>query len=61
MVEIIKSSSLELVHKIRREYKDGDKIDLAATMCEMMSTLIVNICVGHGRAYDLVEFEHFDD
>jgi len=50
-----------MVRKIRKEYKEGDMIDLASTMNEMMSTLIVNICVGHGRAYDLVEFEHFDD
>lgn len=57
MVEIIKSSSLELVRKLRAKYKDGDIVDLPPIFVELMSTTIVNTCVGHGRAYDLIDYK----
>jgi len=60
MIEIIKSTTIDLTKKIRKEYKDGDKIDLIPTMIELMSTLIVNVCVGHGRAYDTVDYKKTD-
>lgn len=55
MIEIIKSSSIELVRKMRKNHKDGDEIDFIKVAVELMSTLIVNVCVGHGRAYDLID------
>jgi len=57
MVEIIKSSSLELVRKLRAKYKDGDIVNLPPIFVELMSTTIVNTCVGHGRAYDLIDYK----
>lgn len=55
MIEIIKSSTIELARKLRENHKDGDVIDFIKVSTELMSTLIVNVCVGHGRAYDLID------
>eukprot|EP00352_Strombidinopsis_acuminata_P003840 CAMPEP_0176401392 /NCGR_PEP_ID=MMETSP0126-20121128/48395_1 /TAXON_ID=141414 ORGANISM="Strombidinopsis acuminatum, Strain SPMC142" /NCGR_SAMPLE_ID=MMETSP0126 /ASSEMBLY_ACC=CAM_ASM_000229 /LENGTH=65 /DNA_ID=CAMNT_0017778289 /DNA_START=127 /DNA_END=324 /DNA_ORIENTATION=+ len=57
MIEIIKSTALEMVRNLRKEYKDGDVVDFIPISTELMSALIVNVCVGHGRAYDLVEYK----
>lgn len=56
MIEIIKSSALEIVRKLRKEHKDGDVIDFIPVSIELMSSLIVNVCVGPGRAYDIIDF-----
>lgn len=56
MIAIIKSTSLEMVRKIRRENKDGDIVDFVKISAELMSIVIVNVCVGNGRAYDKIEF-----
>lgn len=60
MIEIIKSSSLEIVRKLRKNHKDGDVVDFIPITVELMSTLIVNVCVGHGRAYDIMEYKDAD-
>jgi len=57
MIEIIKSSSIEIVRKLRKNHKDGDVIDFIPVAVELMSILIVNVCVGHGRAYDLMDYQ----
>lgn len=55
MIEIIKSSTIEISRKLRKNHKDGDVIDFIKVATELMSILIVNVCVGHGRAYDMIE------
>lgn len=57
MIEIIKSSALEIVRNLRKNHKDGEVIDFVPVAIELMSTLIVNVCVGHGRAYDMIDYK----
>mmetsp|Transcript_21167 Transcript_21167/g.29261 ORF Transcript_21167/g.29261 Transcript_21167/m.29261 type:complete len:143 (+) Transcript_21167:243-671(+) len=57
MIEIIKSTTLDMARKLRKEHKDGDVVDFIPIAVELMSSLIVNVCVGHGRAHDTIEYK----
>eukprot|EP00351_Strombidinopsis_sp_SopsisLIS2011_P001240 CAMPEP_0116878622 /NCGR_PEP_ID=MMETSP0463-20121206/10362_1 /TAXON_ID=181622 /ORGANISM="Strombidinopsis sp, Strain SopsisLIS2011" /LENGTH=88 /DNA_ID=CAMNT_0004527007 /DNA_START=380 /DNA_END=643 /DNA_ORIENTATION=- len=57
MIEIMKSTTIEMVRDIREKYKDGSIIDFVEISSELMSALVVNVCVGHGRAYDLIDYK----
>lgn len=45
------------MRKLRSENKDGQKIDAAAMSCELMSSVVTNICIGDGAAYVELDYE----
>jgi len=57
VLEIIKSSTITHMRKVRSENKNGQKVDAAAMSCELISSVVTNICIGDGAGYVELDYE----